>query len=128
MASRPLLSFLALTLTGCSDHLQLVCTLIGCDSGLEIQVNPVPTTPFRVEASALGYSAVYTQECPDPADCTRIFLPEFTPAVVRIRLIVGADTTFIEATNPEYTEVRPNGPDCPPLCRIGHVTIVVPTP
>jgi hypothetical protein len=128
MAPRPLLPFLALALTACSDHLQLVCTLIGCDSGLEIQVSPLPTTPFRLEASAPGYSAVYTQECTDPVNCTRIFLPEFTPDVVRIRVIAGADTTFVEATNPEYTAVRPNGPDCPPICRIGHVTVVLPTP
>jgi hypothetical protein len=126
MSQLGLVPLVVLGFSACSDQLQVVCTDIGCYSGLEIQVDPAPTTRFRVEAFAPGFSAVYTQECDNPASCTRIFLPEFTPDLVNIRIIAGGDTTFIEAARPEYTESRPNGPKCPPLCRTGHVTVVVP--
>jgi len=122
-----LASFLVFGLSACSDQLQRICTDIGCYSGLEIQVSPAPATPFRIEAFAPGFSAVYTQDCANPADCTRIFLPEFTPDVVNVRLIAGGDTTFVEGAQPQYTESRPNGPDCPPICRTGHITISAPS-
>ena len=118
---------LGLTLSSCSDQGR-ICTDIGCYSGLEIQVNPAPTIPFRIEAFVPGSSALYTQDCANAADCTHIFLPEFTPDDVSVRLIAGGDTTFLEDAQPQYTELQPNGPGCPPICRVGHITIGAPSP
>ena len=118
--------FLGIGLSTCSDQGR-VCTDIGCYSGLEIQVNPAPTVPFRIEAFAPGSSALYTQDCANAADCTPVFLPEFTTRDVSVRLIAGGDTTFVEDAQPQYTELRPNGPDCPPICRFGHITIGAPS-
>jgi hypothetical protein len=47
------------------------------------------------------------------------------PAQVNLRLIWDGGAIERNLT-PAYETFQPNGPDCPPACRSGSVTIVVP--
>jgi hypothetical protein len=127
-ALRRLVACLAVTLAvGCENSLQLVCTEIGCSSGVEVTLTRLPTAAFTIELAPLSASTVYSYRCAIPSDCaTGVFFPEFTPDYVNVRVIVGPDTTTAEAVQPLYSEFRPNGTRCPPTCRVGHVTITPP--
>jgi hypothetical protein len=112
---------------GCSDRLQLICTEIGCSSGVEVLLDRPPVTGFRVELSSPGSPTTYAYACPDAAHCSNpVFFSDFTPDVVDVRVILGADTSFAEAVRPQYTDVSPNGSRCPPTCHIGRVTATLP--
>lgn len=100
-----------------------VCTRIGCESGLEIQLDRTPAGAFRVEARAPGDAAPRVFECPAAGQCGgRVFFRDFTPDSATIRVIVGADT-IVRSVRPAYEIVQPNGPGCPPTCRQGRVRI-----
>ena len=47
----------------------------------------------------------------------------------RVTIAVSGDGRTVSKTfRPDYDTVYPNGPDCPPTCRLGHVTLVFPGP
>jgi hypothetical protein len=98
------------------------CTLIGCESGLEVQVEPPPSGDFRVEVEAAdGASRAF--QCPQGTTCGgRAFFPDFMPAAAAIRVIVDGDTTSASVM-PEYRTTQPNGAACPPTCRFGTATV-----
>lgn len=100
--------------SGCGSITE-VCTLMGCTSGIEVQLEEEPPVPYRIEAAADGGTARYVYECGQTARCSPIFFAEFTPDWVLFSVIVGADTTWYEV-RPTYTEQQPNGPGCEPIC------------
>ena len=58
-------------------------TLIGCSSGLEVQLSSIPAGPCRVEAFVREGDPPYVLECPGAAECGgRAFFADFTPEVV----------------------------------------------
>jgi hypothetical protein len=73
-----------------------------------------------------GSGATYAFECATAQCGTTIFFQDFTPDVVNVRIIVGTDTSYVEAVRPQYGDARPNGPDCPPVCHVGRVSATVP--
>ena len=122
------LGLLALMSPGCSliDGPEFACTLVGCQNGLTVRFATPPSGLLRVE--------VYTQS-PDrqPAyvyDCTvetcydAVFFPDLIleHGFVRVTSSAGSRLTEIR---PTYASRRPNGPDCPPLCRSASVTVPV---
>jgi hypothetical protein len=113
-----LVSCLVALLTSCGNE---VCTLVGCNNGLLVNVGSAPASPFRVEAYVYSY-ARYGQTC-SGTPC-HVFFPEFTPEFVRIDLIAGADTVSRQFY-PTYVLNRPNGPNCDPECREATVTFWV---
>ena len=126
------LSLLALVLTtGALSSCQAIsgpqaCTLIGCNSGLEVVLEAPPTVPFRIEAELPGQPGRRVVNCPDPDQCGgRAFFADFTPEQVRIHVVTSSDTQAYEV-RPTYAEHRPNGSGCPPLCR--NARVVLPRP
>ena len=111
---------------GCGDSTGLLCTAAGCNSGIMVQVTPLPTGPFRVEVSPLGSLVSFVRECEDPAACAKIFFPNFTPGEVSVRVTTASDTLVLELVQLEYREVRPNGPSCGPVCRNADLDITLP--
>ena len=104
----------------------VACTLIGCEDQLVLRLAGAPTGPFRVELEAPGTadSSRRTFECPSGQTCTDIPFPGFMPSRVTARIIAGGDTTVQELT-PVYRTEYPNGPQCPPGCRIARETVAV---
>ncbi|MFN2431949.1 MAG: hypothetical protein ABR599_03885 [Gemmatimonadota bacterium] len=116
-----LVAFTAIACGG--DGEPRACTLIGCSSGLQVELESPPAAPFRIEASAVGSGGRYVVECTDTEACRSVLLQDFTPAQVRIRT-VSADGAMAWLAEPVYRENRPNGAGCPPVCRVA--TVVVP--
>lgn len=117
-----------LLLSGCGSIFgPTACTLIGCESGVEVAFAQRPDAPFRIEAEVPGHpSSRYVYECDEVSRCGgRIFFADFTPDVVRIRVVTAAGTTE-QIYSPQYSESRPNGPDCEPLCRTARIMLPLP--
>jgi len=104
-----------------------VCTKIGCESGLQVELGGAPVGPFRVEAQAAGGGAARVFECPAGQRCEIAFFADFTPAEATVRVITGGRTTE-RTVRPTYERVQPNGPGCPPICRQGRVRVEVEGP
>jgi hypothetical protein len=114
---------LALAAGGCAQsgsQPEQVCTLIGCDSGLAVTIQPVPSGAYRVEVAAAGQTEQSVQ-CTAGAPCD-LFFRDFTPERATVRVIVAGDTTTATVT-PTYQTLQPNGPACPPTCRRGSATV-----
>ena len=101
-----------------------VCTKIGCESGLRVELGGAPAGPFRVEVQAAGGGAARVFECPAGQRCEIAFFADFTPEEATIRVTAGGRTTA-RTVRPTYERVQPNGPGCPPVCRQGRVRVEV---
>ena len=92
------------------------CTLIGCDSGIEVILEQPPAAPYRVEAYTSSQQQRHIYRC-EPSSCPpRIMFSGLTADRVIIEVISEAGTRRHDVA-PGYTESRPNGPGCDPLCR-----------
>ena len=98
-----------------------VCTLIGCESGLTVVVEPAPSGDYAVRAetadSARTVQCTALQRCAEGA-----FFADFTPQRATVHVIAGGDTT-VQSVTPSYETLQPNGPTCPPTCRRATVTV-----
>jgi hypothetical protein len=107
---------------GSSEPAQ-ACTLIGCESGLEVELHATPGGGFEVEALAPGDTAPRRFECDPAVQCGgRAFFSGFTPESVTIRVLTETDT-LVRSLAPVYDTLQPNGPGCPPTCRRATVRI-----
>jgi hypothetical protein len=112
---------------GCSD-LTTACTLIGCESGVTVQLSALPSQPFRVELRASGGDVAYVFDC--TADSSRCRQDIFFPGLIAERLFVtvrvGTASRVTEIAQVTYARRRPNGPSCPPDCATANVTAAIP--
>jgi hypothetical protein len=111
-------------LTACSGNQepQRVCTLIGCNDGLNVTVNSALQQDFSVTVKS-GSQTLHTFTCSAGQQCMA-FLENQTPANVTVQITTNAGTISRDYT-PEYNVSRPNGPDCDPECRQATVTVNV---
>lgn len=105
---------------------ETACTLIGCASGVTIEVlgsipegSRITLTPAH--PNGLARSVVCTAESPCAGP---ILIEEFAPETFTVR-VSGEGVDFERTFSPAYTVSRPNGPDCPPECRNATITIDV---
>lgn len=101
-----------------------VCALVGCDSGLLVQIQNPPPGAISVQARVIGATtAVYTATCPGANGCTNaVFFADFTPGRVQLTITTTGGTRTQEVS-PAYTVSQPNGPSCAPACRRATVPI-----
>lgn len=124
-----MLAFAGLSLVGslvasCNplEPIPRVCTLIGCRSGLSVELEGTPAVPFTLTATAGDTTESIV--CDQRTGC-RLFFEDFTPAQVIISYESGGEE--IERTfNPSYSRSRPNGEGCPPECLNGTVVLQLP--
>jgi hypothetical protein len=139
------LAILGLGLAGCSvftppESTPQECTLIGCVDALTISLIGNVPDGFTIEVVAddgttLRARCTDDDEARDPE--SGVVLPDvlcrkgsivffrFAPEEVNIRFAwQGGEAA--ETAHPVYDAVRPNGPDCPPECRVGHVEFEIP--
>lgn len=125
-----LLALLA-TSTGCNslgigDH---ACTEIGCSDGINVHLAALPAGAYTVEilTSGVGDGVSYSYSCAGGTGCRQdIFFPELVLDRIIVRVTTSAGTRLTEIANPQYISSRPNGPDCPPVCRQATVTAELP--
>ena len=118
---RGLLPFVV-ALGALSCTISSVCTLVGCESGLRVQIQNAPPGPLSVVAvDAHAPTAEYSVNCPGVTGCTsEVFFGDFTPESVGLTITTTAGTRHVHAT-PTYQTSQPNGPHCAPTCRAATV-------
>jgi hypothetical protein len=115
---------LFLFLAACSGNQEplRVCTLIGCNDGLNVTVVSALQEDFSVTVKS-GSQTLHTFTCRPGQQCMA-FLENQRPANVTVQIATSAGTISKDYT-PEYKASRPNGPDCEPECRQATVTVNV---
>ena len=99
-----------------------VCTLIGCNDGLNVVVNASLQQDYTVTVTS-GGQTLHTFSCRAGQPC-QAFVENKTPATVTVGVATAMGPVSKEFT-PEYRVNKPNGPDCPPDCRQATVTVTV---
>jgi hypothetical protein len=121
---------IALALTACSAPApapaQRACTMIGCEDGLTVVVEGTPRGAYRVEARAEG-EPPRVRECTSPEACGQVFFAGFLPGEVTVEVTAVGGARSSRTVRPRVETVQPNGPDCPPTCRQGRVTVPWPS-
>lgn len=108
--------------TSCGSILP-ACTLIGCDSGIEVVLENEPDGAYRIEAFADSDGPRHVYECSSATGCQdRVFFTDFTPVRIFIDVTSANGTERYEVL-PKYREHRPNGPNCPPRCRTATIRL-----
>ena len=102
-----------------------MCTEIGCVNGLAVRLPRVPTGTWRVEVTHLGTGALRAVDCTPAACGATIFLADFQPGHVRVRVTTAGGTRETDV-RPAYRTSQPNGPDCPPTCVQTEVEMTLP--
>ena len=114
-----------LALAGCRSTLQpdmQACTLIGCSDGITVVVQNAPAAPYTVEVVVPG-GATRSMRCEVASGCgSGVFVEGVSAAQVTVRIVAAAGTSS-HNVQPAYTESRPNGANCPPLCRQARVEV-----
>jgi hypothetical protein len=122
----------ALMLSGaaCGSPVE-VCTLIGCDSGLTVQLSSLPVGAFTVEVfpeSPSLHPPVTRYDC-DPArsSCdTWILFPDFFPRSPYVRVTSSVGSVTLPIVDVPYQTSYPNGRQCGPACRRAFVMVDIP--
>lgn len=122
-----LLAWVALSVTcsalvNCNPLEPRVCTLIGCSSGLRVELEGASSAPFTLTATAGG--ATESIVCEQATGC-ELFFEDFTPSQVTISY-ESAEQEIEQTFSPSYSRSRPNGEDCPPECLNGIVVLELP--
>jgi hypothetical protein len=114
-------------LAGCTGIIDGACTLIGCSSGLTVQLAAAPAGAYRIEVFSSPSGPHYVWDCGDAAQCgTTAMFTDFTPTSVTIRVTTSAGTRE-QTSQPAYNTSRPNGPNCEPTCTQATVTVALPS-
>jgi len=113
------------------------CTLIGCGTdGLRIELvgedgAAAPAGRYRVSAA----SAFAAKQCDfvlpsagDDPECrtgaSTVSWPGHAPETVTLFVTRDGSPAYTGEHTPTYSQTRPNGPGCDPVCRDGLITIV----
>ena len=108
----------------CDRDVTIVCTAIGCEGELTVEIQDAPPGPITVQVTPPGPPGpVRTAACPDTSGCTNTvrFAP-VAPGRTRFTVTTIAGTRQWDVT-PTYTTIQPNGPKCGPICRYAHVRL-----
>lgn len=108
-------------IVSCGGATEVVCTAIGCFSGVLVEVSGA-TSDLTVEATS-DDGEQRTETCVVSSDgrCFARF-NGFTPDQVTIR-VIGASQSFSVTVQPAYEVSQPNGPNCEPTCLRAEVSI-----
>lgn len=101
-----------------------VCTLIGCDDGLAVEIAGDRDGPVQIRVEAPDQET-RTFECSDASVRCGTFLGGFTPSEVTVVVIDAGGQETARTLTPTYETTYPNGPDCPPGCEQATVRMSV---
>lgn len=120
-------AFIFVPFAACSkEPVQRACTMIGCDSGVTVQLASLPAVPFSVELTAFPGGQSTLKQCTAEGACSAtLFFEGVSADSVSIKVTTGAGES-VTGAKPAYTVTRPNGPQCDPECRQASVNATVP--
>jgi hypothetical protein len=106
------------------------CTLIGCSSGLNLNLTGKVPNTFELELiPSIGEKRLV--QCPAGGSGTiclgekAILIQNFTPEEVAITVSYDGKKVTQNFV-PSYSDSRPNGPNCEPACKQAQLTINIP--
>ena len=111
----------------CSDPQgpEVVCTLIGCESGLWIELTGTFPDTFLLRVGPEDVGPVVEVGCTGASSCpNRFFIPGLVESSVRIDYTSG-DQVESFTFQPDNQELFPNGEHCPPACIQGTIELRV---
>ncbi|MGQ0562096.1 MAG: hypothetical protein ACT443_09505 [Gemmatimonadota bacterium] len=117
---RWLLLLFCFACAGTGPEPERACTLIGCENGLFVVLSGVQQQDVTVSVSS-GGQVIHSFTCRAGQEC-RGFAMNQTPDQVTVRVTRNGEATSRDFT-PAYRLNRPNGPDCPPVCKQATITI-----
>jgi hypothetical protein len=123
-AARNLVAAMTSAIALSCDRAPIVCTAIGCESSLVVEIQNAPAGPITVQVTPPGPPGpTHTATCPESIGCTnRVRFGAFGPGLTRFTVTTVAGTRTWELT-PSYTTTQPNGRRCGPICRTAVVQI-----
>jgi hypothetical protein len=98
-----------------------LCELVGCTGGLWVQLEGSLPDSFTVEV-LVEENVLRAQHFANAGDDRGAFFRDFYPEEVTIR-VSWATASVTASAQPDYRKWRPNGPDCPPECRMAEVVV-----
>lgn len=102
------------------------CTMIGCESGVAVDLSAMPEGAFSVELTPLPGDDATVKQCTTAAACGRsLFFAGVSADSVSVKVTTSAGTRTVR-TRATYTTSQPNGPQCDPTCRQARVAVSVP--
>jgi hypothetical protein len=118
------------TVSACDGPLE-VCTLIGCSSGLAVNLSSAPVGAFSVEIlpdAPIGNPPTYRVECGGSApECgAQVFFPDLIIERAQVRIVTTLGTVTHPIGPVQYGTAYPNGRQCSPACRRATVTVGIP--
>lgn len=115
----------SLLVAGCT-RLSDVCTLIYCSNSLTVHLAQAPAGAYTIEVFTQPAGPRYVFTCANAAQCgSSAEFADFTPDQVTVRVTTAAGTRD-EVVTPHYSENRPNGSGCGPVCKQAEVTVALP--
>lgn len=125
MKSRlPTLALALVVATGCAGT-DVVCTQIGCDSGLTVKLEGAPQGPWSINVSSQGQS--FAKDCAAGGNCGGgLFFEGFTKDLVTVTVARNGTSVTYQNLTPTKAIVQPNGPRCEPTCDQRTVTVAAP--
>ncbi len=100
-----------------------VCTLVGCEAGLAIDVRGDRGGDITVKLVAAD-GQLRTFECEAEANGCNAFFADYTPENVTVT-VTKKEGNVVRSYGVTYRNTYPNGERCPPVCRQGHVDITL---
>ena len=102
------------------------CTLVGCTSGLILELTATPTSAYHVEVQSSPAIGTRSYDCPTGVRCHIEetfdgFLPETATIIVSYQ---GRTQTTV--VRPAYAQSSPNGKRCGPTCVSARVMVDLP--
>jgi hypothetical protein len=111
------------------------CTLIGCRDTLELTLSHEPTSPYTLLlTSSTGETrritctpGVASANSDNSAICRTgiVSIYRFTPSSVTV-VITWPGESYSMSGDPVYDTFHPNGLFCPPICRLGKLSLDLP--
>jgi hypothetical protein len=112
-------------LTGCATAKPDggACGLESCEPGLSIDVHGERTSDVNIKiVAADGQTKSF--DCDAVSTTCQAFFADFTPENVSVT-VTKKEGNAIHSYNLTYNNVRPNGSDCPPVCKQAHIDLTL---
>ena len=109
-----------IALTGCATaKTGGPCTLVGCEPGLSIDIRGDRGGDITVKIVAAD-GQQKTFECDADAPACTTFFADYTPERVSVT-VTKKESNVVRSFEVTYRNEHPNGEDCPPVCKQGHI-------
>lgn len=124
-----LLGAALLPATSACDSPTVVCTNIGCFSGLLLSLDELPAGDFTVDVHPTTLEGpAFTATCEGGiGECQQeIFFHGINATRVYVEITTSLGSVLHEVLNIDYEPRRLNGPRCGVTCRVGELRVTIP--